>query len=196
MAKRRSNPIVFDGNTAALSNLRSLRQDYNTPEETLGPIRQFWSGRGGIGLDPCSNRWSTVRARTEWHYPKQNGYVLPWRGNGNVFVNPPYGDDLPRWTAKAAREGASGTEVMLFVPARMDTIWWRQNMLRARRHCYPPRQDWLVEGKKANPATGAMVLAWWGDEEHEDDFDSVFCHFGWILPPASVVPMVGSLRGR
>lgn len=49
-------------------------QHRNTPETVLVPTRKFMR----IGLDPCSNEWSTVGARIEYRQPNQNGLELPW----------------------------------------------------------------------------------------------------------------------
>lgn len=63
-----------------------------TPEEILGPLREFW--RGGPDLDPCSNANSIVGAENTYQLPAENGLQAPWNVYGvgtAVFVNPPFG---------------------------------------------------------------------------------------------------------
>jgi hypothetical protein len=58
-----------------------------------------------------------------------------------VFVNPPYGRELPSWVAKAAREVAQGHAqvVLVLMPARTDTRYWTYSTERAipRHKLYP-----------------------------------------------------------
>lgn len=44
---------------------------------------------------------------------------------GTVFMNPPYGRTIGRWTAKAAATAAAGTTVVCVLPARTDTRWFQ-----------------------------------------------------------------------
>jgi len=61
--------------------------DFNTPPELLEQVRQL--DARGIGLDPCSNAYSLVDARTAWDGTGQDGLIPSWRGHGLVFMNPP-----------------------------------------------------------------------------------------------------------
>lgn len=52
--------------------------------------------------------------------------MQPWEGK--VYLNPPYGREIGRWTRKFAGEWRVGRmkEGMLLVPARTDTKWWEE----------------------------------------------------------------------
>jgi hypothetical protein len=52
---------------------------------------------------------------------EDDGLSLPW--HGTVFVNPPYGRQLPAWIAKAHAEVEQGNArlVVALIPARTDT---------------------------------------------------------------------------
>ena len=39
-------------------------------------------------------------------------------------MNPPYGDEISRWVAKAHASADAGAVVICLVPARVDTGWW------------------------------------------------------------------------
>lgn len=78
----------------------------------------------GFTLDPCCNHEAAKCAR---HYtPAENGLAQSWAGEC-VFMNPPYGGELPLWMKKAYEEcRANHALVVCFVPARVDTRWWHQ----------------------------------------------------------------------
>lgn len=95
--------------------------DANTPEWILERVRLL----GTIGLDPCSNPWSTVGAAVEWSRDRgADGLALPWSGLGPAFVNPPYGrGELLAWAHKIAGEAAAGVEIVALTPADSRTRW-------------------------------------------------------------------------
>ena len=65
------------------------KQDWSTPENYVKSIRAVLGGR--IDLDPCSNEFSVVNAKTEYRLPK-NGLMESWDFS-TIYVNPPYGAD-------------------------------------------------------------------------------------------------------
>lgn len=102
--------------------LTSKDQTWNTPEWFIGRLTQ---ALGLVGLDPCSNEWSVVRARTEYRLERgEDGLSLPWADRGLVFVNPPFGREIPRWMLRCETSGAE--EVVALVPARVDAKWWHR----------------------------------------------------------------------
>lgn len=101
----------------------SAAQSWNTPAEILDPLRVAF---GGIGLDPASNPTSIVAATTEWILERDgDSLTRSWAGHGLCFVNPPYNRALFDWASKFAHEAKHDAEIVLLVPARTDTAWWR-----------------------------------------------------------------------
>lgn len=94
-------------------------QSHNTPREILDVLKPL----GRIALDPCSNATSIVRARQAWTVA-DDGLARAWMVDGLVYVNPPYGDELPIWIRKCSEEAARGAEIVMLVPARSDTQWF------------------------------------------------------------------------
>lgn len=43
---------------------------------------------------------------------------------GLIFVNCPYGRELPLWLGKCREEAQLATPIIALVPARTDTSWW------------------------------------------------------------------------
>lgn len=75
-------------------------------------------------LDPCCVE-ATAKCK-RYYTPEQDGLTQSWE-NETVFMNPPYGKDLPLWMRKARDEAREhGALVVCFVPARVDTDWWHR----------------------------------------------------------------------
>lgn len=80
-----------------------------------------------IDLDPCSNsadwREAAVPATDYWTRA-DNGLVQPW--HGNVYMNPPYGDEIPPWIDRMVAAYISGeiSAAIALLPGRTDTDWF------------------------------------------------------------------------
>ena len=84
----------------------SAHHGWQTPRVLLARLYGVF---GAFDLDPCSpvatRSRAPVKARVRYTV-HDDGLVLPWFGK--VFVNLPYGRELPLWVAKAAREVKQG----------------------------------------------------------------------------------------
>ena len=89
----------------------------NHKDEWLTP-KFITDGLGPFDLDPCSpvNRpWDTA-AR---HYTiVDNGLIQQWQGR--VWLNPPYGDETPKWIEKLAHHGNG----IALIFNRTETDYW------------------------------------------------------------------------
>ena len=102
----------------------SGRMDWETPQDLFDRLDAEYH----FTLDPAS---SDANAKCAKHYTKEDdGLAQDWGGE-SVFCNPPYGKEVPRWVAKAAREALKpGTLIVLLVPARTDTRWFHEYLYR------------------------------------------------------------------
>jgi hypothetical protein len=116
----------LNSSTRARALLSSDNQCWNTPRALLDILKPL----GPIGLDPCSNATSIVRARTKWTV-EHDGLPRDWRGRGLVYVNSEYGDALPKWVEKCDGEASRGVEILSLFPARTDTQWFERARKRA-----------------------------------------------------------------
>lgn len=116
----------LNASARARAMLSSDRQDWNTPRPLLDALKPL----GRIGLDPCSNATSIVRARVKWTVD-DDGLPRDWRRHGLVYVNSEYGDELPKWIAKCDAESRRGVEIIGLFPARTDTQWFELARERA-----------------------------------------------------------------
>ena len=105
--------------------LNTLSQEWGTPEKYVNAVRDFFGG--SIDLDPCSNEYSIVNARTEYRLPKHDGLRESWNFP-SIYVNPPYGIDkehgtsIKKWLCRcAAAYKEYKSEVLALVPVATNT---------------------------------------------------------------------------
>ena len=111
---------------------------------------------GPFTLDPCAD---PVNAKcTKFFTKEQDGLTQSWAGH-KVFVNPPYGRVMPGWIEKSYMESLdSGTSVVMLIPARTDTRYWHDFVMRSDEiHLVRGR---LKFGKSSNsaPFPSAVVV--------------------------------------
>ena len=96
----------------------SNQSDWATPSWLFAELNAEFA----FQLDPCASieNFTCDRFFTE----EDDGLKQDW-GPGPIFANPPYGDTLPEWIRKAHEEFLKGYTVVLLVPARTDTKWWK-----------------------------------------------------------------------
>ena len=98
-------------------------------------------------LDPCS---TNENAKCADHYTiEDDGLTKNWVGR-NVFCNPPYGRELPKWVRKCYEESKKpNTIVVMLIPARTDTSYFHEyiyhkakeiRFLRGRLHFNESKQ--------------------------------------------------------
>jgi phage N-6-adenine-methyltransferase len=142
----------------------SAHHGWQTPRVLLARLYGVF---GAFDLDPCSPVASRSRApvKARVRYTVQDdGLVLPWFGR--VFVNPPYGRELPLWVAKAAREvqqGRAAVAVML-MPARTDTAYWHTYVADTACIFFLRGRLRFSDGEQAAPFPSALVV-WGGTPE-------------------------------
>lgn len=170
----------------AAPGIERRKCDHNTPEYVLDAFREV----GPIGLDPCSNPWSTVRARVELSAHRgEDGlaarwerYVLPGE---LVFFNPPYTTgQIPIWTAKAIDQAryviGAGAGIVNVVPADPST--------GAFRTAWDESDAGLLWGKRIPFVGGGSGNMWpsaswfWGTDELVERFLRVAAKHGITVP--------------
>lgn len=167
--------------------LNTLSQEWGTPEKYVSAIRDFFGGY--IALDPCSNEFSIVHARTEYRLPKQDGLQESWNFP-TIYVNPPYGIDkergtsIKKWLCRcpiAHREYQS--EVLALVPVATNTAHWKNYIFGgATSVCflYDTRLKFLVNGQNGGKgAPMACAMVYWGGKF--DRFLDIFSPFGAVV---------------
>ena len=112
----------------------SSNMGWETPSEVLDRVRLV----GPIALDPCTSPKNPVGA-AKWVAPPDDGLETSWAteaAGGLVYVNSPYGRDLPRWASKYAVEALMGAEIVMLTPSRTDTQWFRRMWDASQAVCF------------------------------------------------------------
>ena len=125
------------------ARVRELEVERTAAGEELTSQGIYTLARDGVHFASQTDEWATPQALfdlldSEFHFTldvcatKQNakcaqffsrdGLSQPWEGA--CWMNPPYGDAIGDWVAKAHESGEAGATVVCLVPARTDTAWW------------------------------------------------------------------------
>ena len=161
-------------------------RDWGTPEKYVRAVKRVFGGE--IDLDPCSNRFSVVRAKVEYRLPT-DGLRESWKFS-RIYVNPPYGSDTERgtrirdWLARCAEAHENhASEVLALVPVATNTSHWKDYVWGAASavaFLYDTRLKFLVNGSEDNkgaPMSCAMV--YWGGKLAL--FQSTFLEHGAVV---------------
>lgn len=149
----------------------SERQDWGTPIEFLDWLK---SERGWIPtLDAAASR-RNAKAPT-FYTIEDNSLEQPW--SGDVWLNPPFGRELPKFMAKCAEEikRKEVRSIMVLIPARTDTKWFHEIVMPHAYLIYlikgrfnfrvdnavdganAPFPSMLVLYRNANPTLGSAI---------------------------------------
>lgn len=179
--------------------VNSQSVDWCTPIKYVNAVKKVFGKE--IALDPCSNEWSIVNAKTEYRLPEHDGLKESWEFP-TIYVNPPYGADKERgttiknWLYKCAHAHKHyQAEVLALVPVATNTRHWKDYVWgRATSVCflYDTRLRFLVEGKdEGKGAPMACAMIYWN--ESFDKFNNVFSEFGAVV---DLRPLQGKLFGE
>ncbi len=91
--------------------------EWSTPQDLYDQL----DAEFGFTLDVCA---TAENAKCEQFYTEaDDGLARPW--SGVCWMNPPYGDVISAWVAKAHNTCLDGRHtVVCLLPARTDTAWW------------------------------------------------------------------------
>lgn len=158
--------------------MSSDKPDWHTPQNVLDLVREVFGSP--IGLDPCTsadNPTAALRFFTE----ADDGLARPWESRLGIFVNPPYGRGIDRWTWKMGDIGrpVGGPAVIGLIPARTDTKYWHRDVITADAICFWRGRLRFVGAPASAPFPSA--LPYWGP--HVNDFEQVFGRVGWVIRP-------------
>jgi site-specific DNA-methyltransferase (adenine-specific) len=98
------------------------RYDWATPMDLFHHLAYLY---GPFKKDVCAQAWN---AKCEFFItPEEDGLSVPW-GACACWCNPPY-DDIDRWVHKAIEESHKGARVVMLLPSRTGTEWFRTAMM-------------------------------------------------------------------
>lgn len=112
--------------SVALPILRQpVTHDWETPRELFRAL----DGEFHFQLDAAASVDNTLC--THFYTAEMDALRFGWDWAEAVFVNPPYGSQISRWVQKGFDESQNGCVVVMLIPARTDTTYWHQYVMRA-----------------------------------------------------------------
>lgn len=137
--------------------LSSKTDLWGTPQELFDALDYVFN----FTLDPCATSENAKCRR--FFTKKENGLEQDW-GEHRVWMNPPYGRQLPLWMKKAYEASLGGALVVCLVPARTETDWWFDYALKGTVRYFHGRLafDGATKSGKPESATfpSALVIFW------------------------------------
>ena len=117
----------------------------------------FWvklDAEFGFELDVCA---SAENAKCERYFTKeQDGLAQEWRGV--CWMNPPYGRQIGKWVEKAYESSLRGATVVCLLPARTDTAWWHEYVMKSNDVRFIRGRLKFGDAKNSAPFPSAVVV--------------------------------------
>src|SRR5262249_33722552 len=132
--------------------------EHYTPPGLVAAVADFFVE---IDLDPCAEAGEPKTVPARQHYTAaEDGLTREWWGR--VYINPPYGREIPRWIARAVAsyETRECEAAILLLPSPTDTEWYRK--LRDYPRCQINGR--LIFAGNTDPAPFPSMLVYLGDE--------------------------------
>lgn len=101
----------------------SARMDWATPQSFFDLVNAEF----GFTLDSAAEAHNAKCA--SYYDESVDGLSQPWPGV--VWCNPPYGRSISKWVEKGWSEAQNGATVVMLIPARTDTAYWHDYVMRA-----------------------------------------------------------------
>ncbi len=144
---------------------------YNETKEWYTPRYIFDAMGLEFDLDPCSPGkevvpWIPAKKHLTW---KDQGFIHTWQGN--VWMNPPYGSDTPKWMNRLMQHKHG----IALVFARTDTGWFQGYAPYADAICFISKRVQFVRAeqseqyakglkvKNSGSGAGSMLIAYGED---------------------------------
>ena len=131
--------------------MSSLTDNWATPIEVFNELNKEF----GFTLDVCASKDNHKCDR--YFTVEDDGLKQVW--DGVNWMNPPYGDVIPKWVKKAYETAKAGYTVVGLVPARTDTAWFQD-------YCMPAHEIRFIRGRlkfggaKTSAPFPSAIIVW------------------------------------
>jgi phage N-6-adenine-methyltransferase len=131
----------------------SASNEWATPQAFFDKLNDIF---GPFTLDAAA---SSDNYKVATYYTQSDDSLSQdWSGN-RVFLNPPYGQALKDWVKKAYEEGQKdGTIVVMLIPARTDTKYWHDYVMKADEIRFVRGRIKFGDAKNGAPFPSAVVV--------------------------------------
>lgn len=139
--------------TTQLTMFSSKTGNWATPQEFFDKLNWRF---GPFDLDPCADPSNTKCAN--FFTEAEDGLSKSWEGF-TCFINPPYGRGIENWIKKAYEETRrEGTRVVMLIPARTDTKYWHQYIMKADEVYFVKGRLKFGDSENSAPFPSAVVV--------------------------------------
>ena len=90
-----------------------------------------------------------------FYSPSQDGLKQDWEGV--CWMNPPYGREIAKWIKKAFESSKAGATVVCLIPARTDTSYWHEFVMKGEVRFIRGRLK-FGNSKNSAPFPSALVI--------------------------------------
>ena len=135
----------------------SQRQDWESPQYLFDGLNAEF----GFDRDLCATP-ENAKCR-EFFTPDDDALVQRWEGV--CWMNPPYGRGIERWMKKAFESAQAGATVVCLIPARTDTKWWHDYVMKADEIRFLRGRLKFGNSKNSAPFPSAVVVFRGRDED-------------------------------
>lgn len=127
-------------------------RNWETPPEVFGPLNEEFR----FTVDVAANASNSKCAR--YYTEEQNGLLQDWTGE-RVWLQPPYGKEIPPWTRKARDSKAL---IVALLPCSCDLLWWHEDVVdRTKLRYLLGRPRFLTGGPYRASAFSPSVIVIW-----------------------------------
>lgn len=138
------NAVLFSS-----ARTQTGRDCWSTPQSLFDELHSEFS----FDLDACATKWNAKVKR--YYSPRINGLSQRWAGT--VWMNPPY-SQIPKWVRKAWISSLLGATVVGLLPARTDTRWWFDYVLKAKEIRFLKGRIRFGDGRGAAPFPSCVAV--------------------------------------
>jgi phage N-6-adenine-methyltransferase len=126
---------------------------WNTPTDFYERLNAEFN----FTLDPCALPDGSNAKCVKYFSQEDDGLAQDWAPH-SVFMNPPYGRVIGNWVRKAYEEAQKGATVVALIPARTDTRYWHDYVMKAEEIRLVKGRLKFGEGKDSAPFPSAVVV--------------------------------------
>ena len=145
----------------------SDKKDWGTPPDLFNALNEEFE----FTVDVAANH---ENALVPWHYytKETDGLAQDWSGEA-VYMNPPYGREIGKWVRKAYEDTREKGYAVCLLPARTDTAWWHDYVMKAVEIRLIRGRLRFVGAENSAPFPSAIVI--FGQAAYMDNPNTVSC---------------------
>ena len=148
--KERLLAATFDDEPAYF---KSNKDDWETPDNFFAALNE----RYRFTLDVCA---SADNAKCKRFFTKEDDALAQDWGKEVCWMNPPYGRHISEWLHHARIAAGLGATVVALLPARTDTAWWHEHVMRRSSEVYFVKGRLKFKGAASSAPFPSAVVVW------------------------------------